>query len=104
MRKRKVKIQHSKNHQQLLGEMLDFSERFGLKTDLEGWPRLRWLFTGWGCGEGDENFWWWWRPVKELAAVMEIRSCDYFGERKERDVDRKINVILERERKEMLYF
>jgi hypothetical protein len=40
--------------------------------------------------------------VKELAAVMEIRSCDYFGERKERDVDRKINVILERERKEIL--
>jgi hypothetical protein len=33
-----------------------------------------------------------------------FRSCDYFGERKERDVDRKINVILERERKEMLYF
>jgi hypothetical protein len=40
--------------------------------------------------------------VKELAAVMEIRSCDHFGERKERDVDRKINVILERERKEIL--
>ena len=75
-------------------------------ADLGGWARLRWLFTGWGwgSGEGDENFWWWWRPVKELAAVMEIRSCYYFGERKERDVDRKINVILERERKEMLYF
>uniref|UniRef100_A0A2N9J1S1 Uncharacterized protein n=1 Tax=Fagus sylvatica TaxID=28930 RepID=A0A2N9J1S1_FAGSY len=46
-----------------------------------GWGRLRWVFMGWGCGEGGEKFWWWWRQVKWGQQLGEaLASSSAFGE------------------------